>query len=1194
MPRVRRLEVSDIVDIDGVESHNSTPEKNRRATLLTFDDDSDQETVPVPSIRYTKFWLSANGDLGCFECAFEDVLAEVARLTGTDISVKDDIKRIQVSGNSEEDVVDALEKLSRIEKPLVSWRYPHFPTGTYLLYINTYQSFAARPGIAHILQAPTDDEVRFRISNCSSVNEVGLRRILADPAANMASRLRQMHVTLLLNFDSEAQLYVLPDNLKAPAPCTSQPGRSRIWQDFKFQELGNGDSYLTLEADAEKEASLTTESYEVDTECKGSSSDMTSEVPVVEHPYLTEEQVKEVGRWVSDGWKNGAVGADLKQEIAPLSKPSKDMERNGQVTAAGPKRVAGIKTRRPLVAEEPLIPRVHTPEGKIMKEMAPSTETSGSRSPEKDKLEPRDNGCKRWVMTYDASPSQTELALSQENNESTPVSQTGIAGHSDVGVTSNRLIPETPERLVYISGIKFPSDFDRNKYGSPGKTPAIQKGQRRSGDNSKGETPSKSVQLIDIFGPSDTSLLPSDQRILSFDQPALIPVPTTNTAEDDPFTAEAVDDVEREESPSSDYETAPSESGISGITHENAPYDVGSDTFSSRRIQELRNALETQDLEEELDIASVVSTLPSQYSIANSMYKERLAELERASMKESKQSTDERSSRQFRRTMGHRAPRPGTTSSRKAEMKAKRQATLEDAWGMRPVSGRKSDAASAEDKKASENKKQPPSGTQILSHKKEKMKQGESDRRTEDSLKRLFDALQPILDAAQSFPGKLSLEMQIGLILIPLLPKTYKGDLISSDEWNRIFNPRSGVFVPSTNFVQRVTSSGADVDHIVDLKTSKAEGKRRLFNQEYTDYAVQYEYHCRAKNDQAIILVIDEAGNITVRKPTVTLGAVNLHFPHHAWDLNAVVSGFTEQIRGSDKELDEAISHITNNLWIPPDKSLLRLYTRIPKGNELNVDKVLMRRFTLHRTLRSERHTDSHHKIPAGVNKMKQASEVETGEPNAIEESQPDVYLKITEVQDLWTGVTPADNRALRARCGSANEMIEKGRLWYEVSIISPAIGDVLNSNSSLEVGEYTQDWSPTDLMGNEAHIVLQGNEKKGKANGQDSVKIPSPIAMAIGSAGIGEMFRVASTVLQKMDGVGFWNLGPGLEAARNAARFEALFSTNNFPAVTVTGAPSMAMVKTDTKGKNFEELESVKEMESASVVGEKEVLDFW
>ncbi|KAJ9319330.1 hypothetical protein DTO271D3_99 [Paecilomyces variotii] len=1158
VPRVRRIEVSDIVDIDGIESHESTPEKNRRETLLEFENDSDQETVSVPNIRCTRYWLSANGGLGCFECAFEDILAEVARLTGTEISVKDDIKRIQVSGNNEDDVDDALEKLSRIEKPL---------------------SLAARPRIAHILQAPEEDGVRFRIANCSTINEVSLRRILADPMANMASRLRQMFITLLLNFDSETQQYVLPDNINAPTPCTSQPGRSRIWQDFKFQEIGNGESYISIEAEAEKEAAAKMGSCDTDIESKDSASDIAAEVPAIEHPYLTEQQVKEVGKWVSEGLKKGAVGVAAKQEMVQIPKPAKDIERGGQAFTPEPKKVAGIKTRRPLIENQPLISGNDVQSDQLVKTV-PSTESSDVHPLEKQGIsESSDNGRRRWVMTYDAGENQTALTSCQENDENKQSNQMGITGQYDVDIPANRLIPETPERLVYVSGIKFPSNFDRNKYGSPGKSSGTERGRTPDRDTpnaSKGEKSLKSMRLIDIDSPSDPSLLPSGQPILSFDQPALIPGPSESAATIDPFITKTVDDDAEQEKSLSDYETAPSESRIS----ETAP-KTESDNLSTTRILELRNALATQELEEDLDAVSVAFSSLRPCSLANMMYKERLADLEKANKKENEQLAEERTTRQFRRTMGHRAPKPSTASSSKAAIKAKRQATLEDAWGVSSTFGRKTDVTATVNEKTPAKKKRQEAEPLNL---REKTKNAESDRKTADTLKQLFNALQPTLDAAQSFPGKLSLEIQVGLILIPLLPKTYKGDLISGDEWNKIFNPRAGVFAPSTNFVQRVTSSGTDVDHIVDLKTSKDEGKQRLFEQEYTDYSVVYEYHCRTKNDQAIILVIDEAGNITVRKPAVTLGAVNLHFPDHVWDMNVVVSGFTEQVHGSDKELDRAIRHITENLWIPPDRSLLRIYTRIPEGNELNVDKVLMKRSTLHRSLRSQSDTKQ----------KKHGPQTQTEDFNCGEENKQDVFLKITEVQDLWTGVTPADNRALRARCGPPNEMIEKGRLWHEVSIVSPTMENVLNSNSGLEVGECTQDWSPIDLMGNEAHIVLPGRAKERNADSKNCAQTPSPIAAAIGSAGIAEMFRVASTVVQKMDSVGFWNMGPGIDAAKKAAGFEVLFSTNTFFAGTLTGAPSMSMVKADTKGRNFEDLESVKEMDSASVAGEREVLEFW
>ncbi|GAD94222.1 conserved hypothetical protein [Paecilomyces variotii No. 5] len=1159
MPRVRRIEVSDMVDIDGIETHESTPEKNRREMLLAFDNDSDQEIVSVPNILCTRYWLSSSGGLGCFESSFEDILVEVARLTGTHISVKEDINRIQVTGNCEDDVADALGKLSRIEKPL---------------------SLAVRPRTAHILQAPTDDGVRFRIANCGSINEVALRRILTDPTANIASRLRQMFVTLLLNFDSETQHYVLPDNLNAPTPCTYQPGKSRIWQDFKFQEIGNGEGYLSIEAEAEKEAAAKPEPREIGIESNDSSSDIASEVGAVEHPYMTEERVKEVGKWVSEGLKKGAVGEAAKQEIAQIPKLTKDIGRSGQALTPEPKKVAGIKTRRPLIENQSLISAAHVQGDRSSTETVSRTETPDLRpSEKKDITESPDNSRKKWIMTYDASENKTLLTSSLENDENGQSNQTGVSGQNGVDIPGSRLIPETPERLVYISGIRFPANFDRNKYGSPAKSSATERGgtpNNNTQSGSKGANTSKSMRLIDIDSPSDSSLLPNNQCNLSFDQPALIPGPSEGVARNDPFNIKSLDnDLERDRS-LSDYETAPSESRIS----ETAPA-TECDNLSTTRISELRYALETQELEEDLDLFSVALPPVKPSSRANMMYKERLAALEKASKKENEQLAEEQSTRQFRRTMGHRAPKPSSSSMSKAEMKAKRQATLEDAWGVGPSLGRKTEAAGIAKAKTPGNKKRQ---DVELANPKDNKEPAEFDKKNPETLRKLFNALQPTLEAAQSFPGKLSLEMQIGLILIPLLPKTYKGDLISADEWKKIFNPRAGVFAPSTNFIQRVTSSGTDVDHIVDLRTSKDEGKRRLFEQDYTDYSVIYEYHCRTKNDQAIILVIDEAGNITVRKPAVTLGAVNLHFPGHTWDVNVAVSGFMEQVRGSDKELDKAIRHITENLWIPPDRSLLRIYTRIPEGNELNVDKVLMKRSTLHRSLRSQNDTKEKEKVP-----LKQRDE-----NNAMEEKRQDVHLKITEVQDLWTGVTPADNRALRARCGPPNEMIEKGRLWHEVSIISPTMEDVLRSNSDLEVGECTQDWSPTDLMGNEAHLVLPGHAKKGNQDSKSSTQSRSPVAAAIGSAGIGELFCVASTVVQKMDSVGFWNLGPGVDAVRKAAGFEALFSTTNFFTGTVTGAPSMSMVKVDPKGKTFDDLQSVQEMDSASMAGDREVLEFW
>jgi hypothetical protein len=52
------------------------------------------------------------------------MLGEVTRHTGTEIAIIDEIEGLQVSGGNGGDVNDALERLSRIETPLV--RKPGF------------------------------------------------------------------------------------------------------------------------------------------------------------------------------------------------------------------------------------------------------------------------------------------------------------------------------------------------------------------------------------------------------------------------------------------------------------------------------------------------------------------------------------------------------------------------------------------------------------------------------------------------------------------------------------------------------------------------------------------------------------------------------------------------------------------------------------------------------------------------------------------------------------------------------------------------------------------------------------------------------------------------------------------------------------------------------------------------------------
>lgn len=119
MPRIRQLDIPSVFD-NGAEQDGADVEtEGHGQRLLTLVDDSD-ELVPVSLSRVTKVWTSLNGGgLGCFAYGFHEVFVDIAAMTGTEISLIDDINGIQVSGRNQGDVDDALGKLTRIEQPLV-------------------------------------------------------------------------------------------------------------------------------------------------------------------------------------------------------------------------------------------------------------------------------------------------------------------------------------------------------------------------------------------------------------------------------------------------------------------------------------------------------------------------------------------------------------------------------------------------------------------------------------------------------------------------------------------------------------------------------------------------------------------------------------------------------------------------------------------------------------------------------------------------------------------------------------------------------------------------------------------------------------------------------------------------------------------------------------------------------------------
>ncbi|RAL09796.1 uncharacterized protein BO97DRAFT_310485, partial [Aspergillus homomorphus CBS 101889] len=1010
--------------------------------------DEGYELIPTSTIHITKFWLSSRGGLGCYSFESRNILSSIAELTTTEITMLDDTQGIQVSGTSAVDVDDALAKLSRVEKPLTCLQHPI---------------------MANMLVVSEDDGFRYRIQKYNTLNPIAQSRVLADPILGRYAVPGEMYVTVQFSLDKVTHSMGMPTNLKNPPHLVNDPGKSRIWNDFVFQPLGSGEGYHAVISMAESTI-------------PGTRAMTIEEVSASLHPYLTAEKAKQVNQWVVEGARverdvpeTGSVAPDTAQ--APVPKAFALVPRD--VTgAAGAQKPTGVKVRRvaPAVSKpvSQAAPSATKPKSSsngappVTEPRSPKSENPGLNEYE---LSPR----KRWVMQYDIK--------NGEQNLQAPMSEAKAPG------------PQSQAQLSEDKSI-LPSTFDTTRYGL--KSPSsLQRPWSRRGNPSFGSATrwkaSRQNQLIDINVPVTAA---TSSQIISFDQPALLPSAFSSSADTTAsFDKNTSDLAGLTIGPGSYLESSESGSGHGPTTPVN-----GSVAYQEERLGALREKYNATS-REVISTSNAISNAPASRSQANEIWvKAMITDLERAQRSE-KESSDEVASRKFHKTR-HRAPKSASAAKSKAEAKARRQATLEDSWGIGKPK-KKPTAASVEQNPAASSNMQAsnvpkPAPVEDAAFKKQ--------------VKNLHDAIIPILDSAACFPGAMNIEMQLGLVLIPLLPMTYSQESMTLDGWTKLFRPPRGLFAPTTKFVTRLTTSGADIDHIVDIRTSKADGKRRLFEQDYTDYGVSYEYHFRTRSNKVYMVAIDENGSHSIREPGKALGGVNFHFPGHTWDARMSVSKATGFACDTNSDIEQIAQHLIKSIWIEPDKFLIRIYTRLPTEieNKVTLENVYMKRWTRHRHLQPGEAASA-----SGPKAATVADKVCNDDGNATSH----IFLQITEVQDLIHGKHPTEPEVKRARATPPADMVSNGRLWYEVALVSPAIDALLNSNADLEVGERSSDWRGIDLFGRDAAALLGG----GGGGGGEHQK-PSPVAKAIGHAGLGDLLSLAKTVIQRIDAVGFWN----------------------------------------------------------------------
>ncbi|RHZ57805.1 uncharacterized protein CDV56_107287 [Aspergillus thermomutatus] len=1175
MPRVRQLDVPAVLSDEGVPAM-ITPEKHQGPSLLALDDDSDEDIVPYSRNHGTKFWKSPNGGLGCFSSDFHDVLAGVATATGTEIAIVDELQGIRVSGTTE-DVDDALTKLTQIEKPLL---------------------FLLAPNVTNIMIVPHKDDSRFRIQHYNSVNPDAPRRVLEDPKMCSTIDFGRMCVTVSLSFDNDSQVWTIPDNRLNPPRISEETGPSRIWNDFTFQEIGKADEFVGIDSIIENDPA--------------NPQTLISGI-APPHPFLTADKAKQVNQWVVERAEMQPTehGPEPELELESDFEPQPERERRDvpqpnpkreTTIATESKRPPGVKTRKATTTTKVAAPSEHLQANEAKPVAIDLTQTTAT---------PR----KRWTMLYssgaeDATPDDSDALNSGRSNLNDMLELSG-----DLLVHAK---PQTPENKV-----RLPDNFDAGKYGlnqSLRQTPKEKKNSptfKRIMPVKSKRKPSDPNELIDVFGPANNAAVGTPSRI-SFNQPPLIPGSSVHayTSNNRNLCLQEMSDANSKNikfglpSCRIDVHSIPSGSGSTESIFGRGAMGDGNLQEQENRLSFLKKFL--QDRTDEVPYpGGHGQARTSRREFNKLLVKESLAKLETAHRDHDKQVSDEISTREFHHTMGHKTAKPTNKAKSKAEVKAKRQATLEDAWGLfkKPVKKPSADAQTLTFMPKSTNKSETETLNVIESGKNGIAIESAGNSMTQD-VQNLFEALKPTLEAAEYFQGSLNLEVQLGLILIPLLPKTCsEGSTLSLTEWTKIFQSQTGIPSPTTKFISRLTTSGTDADHLVDLKTSASEGKRRIFEQDYSEYNVYYEFHCRTGTGHLLIISVDEQGKFTIKKPSAALGAVNLHFPCQVWDASVVLSG-TPNDAAVDREFEEAAKYLIEHLWVQPDTSLVQIFTRLPPGDKITVEKVYMKRWTRHRFIRPPNiiitgevasHIRSNSAMTAETDLNSDAtskSQASVGNEAEGMENQ-DIFLQVMEVQDLCIGSSSSDVQAVTACCASLPEMAGNGRQWYEASLVSSAIEAILRANANVEIGERTDEWRSSDLLGRDA-TLLHGNADESYSPNT----MLSPVAKAIGIAGLGDLLRLTKTVVEKMDGIGFWNHG-------------LIHDTVQTPSVagsdgTLLGLPvalsTDQTVQLEPRSLEFDDLESVKDFGSvmvtamtkkssaASSVKDKEQLeiDYW
>lgn len=441
------------------------------------------------------------------------------------------------------------------------------------------------------------------------------------------------------------------------------------------------------------------------------------------------------------------------------------------------------------------------------------------------------------------------------------------------------------------------------------------------------------------------------------------------------------------------------------------------------------------------------------------------------SIHETQNAVAESDGREFHSTMNQQCPRPADANEEdkvraRAEAKARHQNRQKDVWGF-TIFQRVRGCSNVAQAILAPTFTPAPGEPELLSS-----KHGKGGTISSDRAKTVFHMLEPVLGTARSFPGRLTLEIQLGLLLLPPMQRTGSMDLAGL---RNCFHPQTGLPAPNTFFNNHLGTSKGDINLVVGAEVNG----HRIFYKKAFDDSHDFEFHCTLREgnvtDSFIVTIFGDDHIRTARKEH-TLANISLNYPDSVWDAAIVLSGQSSYVK-MRAGIEQDIQYMVENFRRHFTSFDIHVETTIsPRSFE--VKQIIMKEISKHRYLR----------------------QTEQG-------GKEDLYLRITEVHDLIISLSGSDKTIIEAHCPSIPKKDERNRYWWEASLISSAAEEGLESNWKLELGSQTGKWNTATLFG------------QGMAPASASTS-NSPDSL-IDAPGLWSLFGLAEIVVKNIDDVG-------------------------------------------------------------------------